>query len=64
MQGFVGRIRFHLQKKYLFYCVHCMTSFDIEPLFTNIPLDETINICADKLFKNKTKVNSLTKESF
>ena len=41
-----------------------MTSFDIESLFTNIPLEETINICADKLFENNTKVNNLTKESF
>ena len=41
-----------------------MTSFDIESLFTNIPLEETINICVDKLFENNTKVNNLTKESF
>ena len=43
---------------------HYMTSFDIESLFTNIPLEETINICVDKLFENSTKVNSFTKESF
>ena len=36
-----------------------MTSFDIESLFTNIPLEETMNICVDKLF-----VSNLTKESF
>ena len=41
-----------------------MTSFDIESLSTNIPLEETISICVDKLFENKTKVNNLTKESF
>ena len=41
-----------------------MTSFDIESLFTNIPLEETINICVNKLFENNTKVNNLTKESF
>ena len=41
-----------------------MTSFDIESLFTNIPLEETINVCVDKLFENNTKVNNLTKESF
>ena len=40
-----------------------MTSFDIGSLFTNIPLEETINICVDKLFENNTKVNNLTKES-
>ena len=47
-----------------FDCAHYMTSFDIESLFTNIPLEETINICVDKLFENNTKVNNLTKESF
>ena len=41
-----------------------MTSFNIESLFTNIPLEETINICVDKLFESNTKVNNLTKESF
>ena len=39
-----------------------MTSFDIEPLFTNILLEE--NICVAKLFENNAKVNNLTKESF
>ena len=38
-----------------FDCAHYMTSFDIESLFTNIPLEETINICVDKLFENNTK---------
>ena len=47
-----------------FDCAYYMTSFDIESLFTNIPLEETINICVDKLFENNTKVNNLTKESF
>ena len=41
-----------------------MTSFDIEALFTDNPLEETINICVEKLFQNKTKVNNLTKECF
>ena len=47
-----------------FDCAHYMTSFDIESLFTNIPLEETINICVDKLFENNTKVNNLTKNIF
>ena len=47
-----------------FDCAHYMTSFDIKSLFTNIPLEETINICVDQLFKNNTKVNNLIKESF
>ena len=41
-----------------------MTSFDIESLFTSIPLKETISICVDTPFENNTKVNNLTKESF
>ena len=41
-----------------------MTSFDKESVFTNIPLEETINICVDKLFEIKTKYNNLTKKSF
>ena len=45
-----------------FDCGHYMTSFDIESLFTNIPLEETINICVDRLLENNTKVNNLTKE--
>ena len=29
-----------------------MVSFDVENLFTNIPLQETINICISSLFSN------------
>ena len=47
-----------------FDCAHFMTSFDIKSLFTNIPLKETINICIDKFFQNKMKVNNLPKKSF
>ena len=32
-----------------------MTSFDVESLFTNIPLDETINLCVTKMFQKKRK---------
>ena len=35
---------------------HYMTSFDNESLFTNIPLEETINICVDKLSKATLKL--------
>ena len=41
-----------------------MSSFDIDSLFTNIPLDETIDIVAKKLFKNKKKVKGLSKKDF
>ena len=30
-----------------------MTSFDIENLFTNVPLTETIDICLRKLFPSQ-----------
>ena len=42
-----------------------MASLDVDSLFTNIPLDETINIFDDELFnnqsKNNNKINGLTK---
>ena len=41
-----------------------MASFDIQSLFTNIPLDETINICVDRAFQNKKKVKGLLKRHF
>ena len=46
-----------------FDCAHYMTSFDTESLFTNIPLEKTINICVENFSIDKTKVNNLTKES-
>ena len=33
-------------------------------IFTNIPLEETINIFVGKLFENNTKISNLTKQSF
>ena len=41
-----------------------MASFDIQPLFTNIPLDETINICVDLVFHKKKKVKGMLKRHF
>ena len=38
-----------------------MSSFDVVSLFTNIPLEETINICLDKLYANTDKVNNITR---
>ena len=46
-----------------FDCAHYMSSFNIETLFTNILLEETINICVENFSVDKTKVNNLTKES-
>ena len=44
-----------------------MCSFDVDALFTNIPLDETITICCNELFKGKhhrAKISGLTKKQF
>ena len=41
-----------------------MASLDVESLFTNIPLEETIKICSDLLYKNQNLVNSLDKDNF
>ena len=41
-----------------------MTSFDIDSLFTNLPLDETIEICVKKLFKSKKNVKGMNKKQF
>ena len=38
-----------------------MASFDVDSLFTNIPLDETIEICLTKMFTGKKKVKGLLK---
>ena len=41
-----------------------MASLDVESLFTNIPLDETINIVTQKVFGTKLKVNGLSRTDF
>ena len=42
-----------------------MASLDVESLFTNVPLDESIKICIDQLFKSEITVSGLnTKEMF
>ena len=41
-----------------------MASFDIESLFTNIPLKETIDLCVDILFSNTTNIDGITKGYF
>ena len=39
-----------------------MASLDVDSLFTNVPLDETINICDSKLFKNNSSIHGLNKK--
>ena len=41
-----------------------MASLDIISSFTNIPLDETINICSNELFHKKQYVSNLDQASF
>ena len=41
-----------------------MVSFDIENLFTSIPLEETIEICLDLLFNNNTSASGFTRDLF
>ena len=41
-----------------------MASFDIESLFTNIPLQETIDLCVENLFQDRNHVDDLSKDSF
>ena len=41
-----------------------MASLDVESLFTNIPLDETIEIVTKKVFARKRKVDGLSRTDF
>lgn len=41
-----------------------MGSLDVESLFTNIPLQETIDIVTNKVFEKKRKVNGISKRDF
>ena len=39
-----------------------MASSDIESFFTNIPLQETIDLCMEDLFQDRTDVDNLPKD--
>ena len=41
-----------------------MSSFEIQSLFANIPLDETIAICVDMVFDKRKKVKAMLKRHF
>jgi hypothetical protein len=43
---------------------YIMASFDVESLFTNIPLDETISIITNNLFSKCSTVSGLNKQQF
>ena len=39
-----------------------MCSFDVISLYTNIPVDQTIEICLNKLYNDNNTVNNITRE--
>ena len=41
-----------------------MGSLDVDPLFTNIPLDETINICTNAVYSEQDVTQGISKEEF
>ena len=41
-----------------------MASFDIDSLFTNVPLDETIELCVKKLFNKRKKYKGFSRDQF
>ena len=41
-----------------------MGSLDVESLFTNIPLEETINICTNLLYNNEDVIEGINKSEF
>ena len=41
-----------------------MASLEVESLFTNIPLEETINISCDSLFGNEAEINNFNRNDF
>ena len=46
------------------YAVKDSFNLDIDSLFTNIPLEETIEICINNLFENNDTVHGLKKSEF
>ena len=41
-----------------------MASLDVESLFTNIPLEETVDICCDSLFEKENKIKNFNRQNF
>ena len=59
---YAGNESFSFAKNFLNFDASCfMASFYIKPLFTKIPLAETLNLCVQNLYRNHTHVNNLTK---
>ena len=53
-----------LEELQSFHSKLAMANFDIESLFTNIPLQKTIDLCVEHLIKNRNHVDNLSKDSF
>ena len=41
-----------------------MRSLDVDSLFTNIPLDETINTCINTVYSDQNVIRGINKEEF
>ena len=41
-----------------------MGSLDVDSLFTNMPLEETIGICTNELFKESETIENLSKTEY
>ena len=41
-----------------------MGSLDVDSLFTNIPLEETINICTESIYDQNDSIEGLNKSEF
>ena len=41
-----------------------MASLDVDSLFTNIPLEETIDICVDNLYSDNEYTSNIAKHNF
>ena len=54
---------FFFVKKLLIQTLN-LASFDIQSLFTNIPLDGTIDICVDMVYNKRKKVKGMLKRHF
>ena len=39
-----------------------MASLDVDSLFTNLILDETVNICVNELFQSNSSIHGLNKK--
>ena len=61
---FTIKIVLNLLKKLLNKILDYLASLDVESLFTNISLEETINISCDSLFGDETKINNFSRNDF